>query len=191
MFGSIGRLVPSKGYDLAIEALAPQLRDGATFVLAGSGIFTRSPREPCAPPRRRGSRAVSRRTHRYRTRSLSTFDVFVSASARGEETFGLSSVEAIAEWIAPGHDVLSGARRHRRAAHRALRSHRAAALGSATRSVLGDTNRSRTAPDAVLAPFRIEQVVRAIDASYEGLSREKQGRRAGTIGAERRRASPR
>ena len=166
--GAVGRLVPSKGYDLITRGFST-LPDRARLVIVGDGP------ERAAITDLARSLGVDDRVHLLGERldidhQLAGFDMFVSASERGEETFGLATVEALASGLpivvtyCPALDGVDDPRIVRCAPETA---ELARSLDRA-RALVVDGPENRRAPVA-LERFAIKAVVRQVDELYDTL----------------------
>jgi glycosyltransferase involved in cell wall biosynthesis len=166
--GAVGRLVPSKGYDLITRGFST-LPDQARLVIVGDGP------ERAAIADLARSLGIDDRVHFLGERLdidhlLAGFDMFVSASERGEETFGLATVEALASGLpivvtyCPALDGVDDPRIVRCAPETA---ELARSLARARALVAAGTE-NRRAP-AVLERFAIKAVVRQVDELYDTL----------------------
>jgi glycosyltransferase involved in cell wall biosynthesis len=89
--GAIGRLVPTKGFDVLIRAMAAV--DGATLLVVGDGP-ERGALQNLARELGLGDRAVFAGATPYPREMLSAMDVFAAPST--QETFGMAVLEALA-----------------------------------------------------------------------------------------------
>lgn len=167
--GAIGRLVPSKGYDLIARAFSTLPRN-ARLVVVGDGP------ERAAMTDLLGQLGIEDRVQLLGERLgidelLAGFDVFVAASEPGEETFGIATVEALASGLpsvvtyCPALDGIDDPLVVRTAPETDAF---AAALERA-RTVVAAGTTARQAPEA-LERFAIDGVILQIDALYDDLT---------------------
>lgn len=178
--GSIGRLAASKGFDRVLRALAllgPEVR----FVLAGHGT-ERDALERLAASLGLGDRLVLLGERRDTAALLAAFDVFVSASDPGAETFAVAPLEALAcglPVVVTTCPALEGVEDPRvvwsAPDPRRLADDLTTAFGA---------NPDRTStPQALLATCSVERVVAEIDEVYPEIRTARSGRRRWTTGA--------
>ena len=166
--GAVGRLVASKGYELITRGFST-LPDHARLVIVGDGP------ERAAITDLARNLGVDDRVRFLGERLdidhlLAGFDLFVSASERGEETFGLATVEALASGLpivvtyCPALDGVDDPRIFRCAPETA----EVAQSLVRARALVADATESRRAP-VVLERFAIKAVVRQVDDLYDTL----------------------
>lgn len=178
--GSISRLAPTKGLDRVLHgvaALDPEVR----LVIAGDGS-ERDSLAALAASLGLASRVLLLGERSDTPALLSAFDVFVSASDPGAETFAVAPLEALANGLpvvvttCPGLDGVED-RRVVRTAPEARR------IGADLATALAVAPDRTTAPRPLLAGCAVERVVAEIDDLYPEIRSVGTGRRRSTTGA--------
>ena len=178
--GSIGRLAPSKGLDRVLHAVAG-LDPDVRLVIAGDGV-ERPALEALAASLGLSSRVQFLGERTDAAALLSAFDVFVSASDAGAETFAVAPLEALASGLpvvvttCPGLDGVEDGRVVRTAPE-------ARRIGADLATALAATPDRTTAPRHLLAGFAVDRVVAEIDDVYPEIRSAGAGRQRATTGA--------
>ena len=160
VFGALGRVEPSKGLDVLVEAWKrAALPEDARLVIVGQGSAWKALRE--AAPRSVVMPGFSRQSRDW----LEAFDVFVSAAR--SEPFGLVLLEAMSARLPILASASQGARHLREViATPLVPAGDADALAAALRA-LHDARPARR--DYPMQRFRIEDRLAEIEAFYRGL----------------------
>lgn len=167
VIGALGRLDPTKQFDLVIEAAAPLLGDGRRLLIVGKGD-ERAHLEEVARRCGVADRVIFAGERHDVAAMLSAMDLFVAASK--QETFGLSVLEALANGApvlyttCPALDGLDVSRATRvPSSAGGLRDAMLAELAAGGR-------RDRAAEPAVEKEYGIQAVTSRIDDLYEQLA---------------------
>jgi glycosyltransferase involved in cell wall biosynthesis len=166
VIGVLGRLDPTKQFDMVIEAAAPLLGDGRRLLIVGKGD-ERAHLEKVAARLGVADRVIFAGERHDVGAVLSAMDLFVASSK--QEAFGLSVLEALANGApvlyttCPALDGLDVSR-----ATRVPSS--AQGLRGAIAAELAAGRRDRTAEPAVEKEYSIQAVTAQIDDLYEQLA---------------------
>ena len=180
LFRSIGRLAPSKGLDRVLHAVAG-LEPDVRLVIVGDGV-ERPALEVLAASLGLSSRVQFLGERTDAAALLSAFDVFVSASDAGAETFAVAPLEALASGLpvvvttCPGLDGVEDGRVVRTAPE-------ARRIGADLATALAATPDRTTAPRHLLAGCAVDRVVAEIDDVYPEIRSAGAGRQRATTGA--------
>jgi glycosyltransferase involved in cell wall biosynthesis len=166
VIGVLGRLDPTKQFDMVIEAAAPLLGDGRRLLIVGKGD-ERAHLEEVARSCGVADRVIFAGERHDVAALLSTMDLFVASSK--QETFGLSVLEALANGApvlyttCPALDGLDVSRATQVPSD-------AAGLRDAMAAELAAGWRDRAAEPAVEKEYGIQAVTAQIDDLYEQLA---------------------
>ncbi len=170
--GLLGRLDPTKRFDLVIESAAPLLGDQRRLLIVGDGS-ERARLEDLA--RQHGvADYVTFTGERHDVAAmLSAMDLFVCSSA--QETFGLSVLEAMANWLpvlyttCPALDGIVTSRARRVAG-------KVPAMRAAIAEALDGGRPARADEPAIRALYGMQSVAAQVDEVYERLMARHHGR---------------
>jgi glycosyltransferase involved in cell wall biosynthesis len=167
VFGVLGRLDPTKQFDIVIEAAAPMLGDGRWLLIVGKGN-ERTHLEEVARRYGVADRVIFAGERHDVAAMLSAMDLFVASSK--QETFGLSVLEALANGApalyttCPALDGLDvGSATQVPSSAGGLRDAMLAELATGRR-------RDRATEPAVEKEYGIQAVTSRIDDLYEQLA---------------------
>ena len=166
VIGVLGRLDPTKQFDMVIEAAAPLLADGARLLIVGEGddrVHLEEVARSCGV----AGRVIFAGERHDVAAMLSAMDLFVASSK--QETFGLSVLEALANGVpvlyttCPALDGLDVSRATRVPSG-------VTGLRDAMAAELAAGRRDRAAEPAVEKEYGIQAVTSRIDDLYEQLA---------------------
>ena len=166
VFGVLGRLDPTKQFDMVIEAAAPLLGDGRRLLIVGKGE-ERAHLEEVARRCGVADRVIFAGERHDVAAMLSAMDLFVASSK--QETFGLSVLEALANGApalyttCPALDGLDVSRA-------AKVPSSAGGLRDAMLAELASGRHDRATEPAVEKEYGIQAVTSRIDDLYEQLA---------------------
>src|ERR1700728_4632302 len=169
VIGVLGRLDPTKQFDMVIEAAAPLLGDGRRLLIVGKGD-ERAHLEEVARRWGVADRVIFAGERQDVAAMLSAMDLFVASSK--QETFGLSVLEALANGApvlyttCPALDGVD--------AERACRVPSTAdGIRAAMAAEVSAGQRQRIPEPAVEKEYSVEAVTARIDDLYERLAQRK------------------
>jgi glycosyltransferase involved in cell wall biosynthesis len=173
VIGSLGRLDPNKRVDLIVEAALPALGEGCKLLVIGRGE-DRARLEAVVAALGAGDHVIFGGFQSDTAAVMSAFDLYVAAS--GQETFGLSVLEAMASGlpvlytVCPALDGIETGQARQTAGT-------VEALGAEIRKAVEAGPQDRQPDEAVFERYGMESVVRRIDDLYEELSTNRGRRR--------------
>jgi glycosyltransferase involved in cell wall biosynthesis len=172
--GLLGRLDPTKRFDLVIESAAPLLGERCRLLVVGDG--TERARLEDLATRRGVAGFVTFTGERHDVAAMfSAMDLFVCSSA--QETFGLSVLEAMANGLPVLYTTCPALERIETGRARRVAGE-VPAMRAAIADALGGSRPARGDEPAIRARYGMRSVAAQVDDLYERLLARRNGRPA-------------